>query len=270
MEISLSDSEFSRFRRFIHETAGIHLSDAKKTLVNNRLAGRLRARGLASYGDYYDLITGGADMQELQTAVDLLTTNETYFFREPKHFDFLRRLLEKRPAGGKPFRVWSAASSSGEEAYSIAMLLADLLGDQPWEVFGSDLSARVLAKARIGHFPMERASHVPKDYLRRFCLKGTGPEAGTLLVNRELRARVSFEQINLVQPLPDVGQFDVILLRNVMIYFNKATKSTVVASLLNVLRPGGHFIIGHTETLHEINNTLETVAISIFRKPGAP
>ena len=128
MEISLSDSEFSRFRRFIHEKAGIHLSDAKKTLVNNRLAGRLRARGMASYGDYYDLITGGADAQELQTAVDLLTTNETYFFREPKHFDFLRSLLSQRQAGGRTFRVWSAASSTGEEAYSVAMLLADCTG----------------------------------------------------------------------------------------------------------------------------------------------
>ena len=117
---------------------------------------------------------------------------------------------------------------------------------------------------------MERASNVPKDYLRRFCLKGTGPETGTLLVTRELRSRVSFEQVNLVQPLPDVGQFDVILLRNVMIYFNKDTKSSVVASLLNVLRPGGHFIIGHTETLHEINSTLQSVAISIFRKPDTP
>ena len=158
MEIALSDSEFSRFRQFIHQAAGIHLSDAKKTLVNNRLAGRLRALNMPSYGAYYDLITSGTDARELQTAIDLLTTNETYFFREQKHFDFLRGLLAKRPLTSRPFRVWSAAASSGEEAYSVAMLLADVLGDQPWEIFGSDLSARVLAKARSGHYPMERAS----------------------------------------------------------------------------------------------------------------
>lgn len=267
MELDISDGEFLRFQRFIYDTAGIQLSDAKKALVTNRLASRLRARGMASFGDYYDLITAGGEAQECQTAVDLLTTNETYFFREPKHFEFLRALLTRQPPANRGFRVWSAASSSGEEAYSIAMLLADVLGNQPWEIFGSDLSLRVLARARKGQFPMERANNVPQDYLRRFCLKGTGPEAGTLLVTSDLRSRVRFEQVNLVRQLPNVGQFDVIFLRNVMIYFDKDTKAAVVERLLGALRPGGHFIIGHSETLHGINDSLQTVATSVYRKP---
>jgi chemotaxis protein methyltransferase CheR len=270
LEITLSDGEFSRFQRFIHEAAGIALSDAKKSLVSSRLAGRVRARDLPSFGDYFRLITSGGEAQEMQTAVDLLTTNETYFFREPKHFEFLHKLLSARAATSRPFRVWSAASSTGEEAFSTAMLLADRLGDQPWEIFGSDLSTRVVAKARTGHFSLERADLLPQQYLKKFCLKGTGPQQGTMLVTSELRARVRFEQVNLAQSLPDVGLFDVIFLRNVMIYFDKDTKSAVVARLLDALQPGGHFLIGHTETLHGINSTLESVATAIYRKPARP
>jgi chemotaxis protein methyltransferase CheR len=270
LEITLSDVEFSRFQRFIHEAAGIAMSDAKKSLVSSRLAGRVRARELPSFGEYFRLITSGHEDLEMQTAVDLLTTNETYFFREPKHFEFLHKLLDAGVPKGRPFRVWSAASSTGEEAYSVAMLLADRLGDAPWEIFGSDLSTRVIARARMGHFSMERADLLPQQYLKRFCLKGTGPQAGTLLVAGELRARVTFDQVNLAQPLPNVGLFDVIFLRNVMIYFDKETKSAVVSRLLNALVPGGHFLIGHTETLHGINNDLESVATAIYRKPERP
>lgn len=266
MEIILTDGEFSRFQRFIYDAAGIQLSEAKKSLVSSRLAGRVRARSLPSFGEYFRLISGG-DVQERQTAVDLLTTNETYFFREPKHFEFLQKLLASRAPTSKPFRVWSAASSTGEEAYSTAMLLADRLGNQPWEIFGSDLSTRVIAKARTGHFSMERADLLPRDYLKKFCLKGTGPQAGTLLISGELRSRVRFEQVNLAQPLPDVGMFDVIFLRNVMIYFDKDTKAAVVGRLLGALVPSGHFLIGHTESLYGVNDTLESVATAIYRKP---
>lgn len=269
MDITLSDIEFSRFQRFIHEFAGIHLSDAKKALVSSRLTGRLRARSLSSFGEYYRLIHSADEAEEMQTAVDLLTTNETYFFREPKHFEFMRKVLAERPRVGAPFRVWSAASSSGEEAYSIAMLLAESLGGEPWEIFASDLSTRVLDKARTGIFPMERASNLPREYLHKYCLKGTGPQQGVLMVSADLRSRVSFEQINLTRELPNVGLFDMIFLRNVMIYFDKDTKCAVVDRLLRALRPGGYFLIGHTETLNGINSDLQSIATSIYRKPAS-
>ncbi len=269
-EIALSDQEFSCFRRFIYEKAGIQFSDAKKALVSSRLASRLQARALRSFDDYFKLITSGSDAAELQMAVDLLTTNETYFFREPKHFDFLREQLRARLAqrrgASTPFRVWSAAASTGEEAYSIAMLLADVLGDRPWEIFGSDISSRVLVKARTAQFPMVRATNVPQDYLRRYCLKGSGPHEGTLLIDRSLRDRVRFEQVNLAEPLPNVGTFDVIFLRNVMIYFDQETKRSVVARLAETLSPGGHFLIGHSETLNGISGKLEPIAPAIYRK----
>lgn len=267
MEIAITDQEFGRFQRFIYDAAGIRMSAAKKPLVSSRLLKRVHARALRSFGAYYDLIASGTDPIERQTAVDLLTTNETYFFREPRHFDFLRRVLDARDPGGRAFRAWSAASSSGEEAYSIAMLLADRLGDRPWEILGSDLSTRMLALASAGHYSDERTRHVPPEYLRRYCLKGIGPQAGTVLVDRALRARVRFEQINLTRTLPEVGAFDVIFLRNVMIYFDDQTKREVVERLLQALAPGGYFVIGHSETVSRLVHGIEMLAPSVYHKP---
>ena len=206
----------------------------------------------------------------MQVAVDLLTTNETYFFREPKHFDWLRRVATTGRDRARPFRVWSAASSSGEEAYSIAMVLADCLGGAPWEVVGSDISTRVLERARIGHYSLQRTGRVPKDYLKRFCLRGVGEQEGTLLINKELRQRVQFCQVNLNDSLPQLGSFDVIFLRNVMIYFNDETKRQVVARLIALLNAGGSFLIGHSESLHGINEAVEHVAPAIYRRRGGP
>ena len=178
-----------------------------------------------SYTEYFRLLSSGQDPAEVQTAIDLLTTNETYFFREPKHFELLREQASAARNSGKPFRVWSAASSSGEEAYSIAMVLADCLEGSPWEVVGSDLSSRVLQQARLGHYSTARTKHIPQPYLQRFCLKGTGAQDGTLLIDRALRARVQFLQVNLNTRAAALGSFDVIFLRNVMIYFNDADQA---------------------------------------------
>lgn len=269
---TISGSEFASFQRFIFDIAGITMSDAKKALVSGRLAKRLQHYGLPTYDAYFRLLSDGAHPEEVQQAVDLLTTNETYFFREARHFDLLRQAAQNaRPAlrAGAPFRVWSAACSSGEEPYSMAMVLADVLGDAPWEITASDISTRVLQRARTGHYPMERASHVPADYLRRYCLKGIREQQGTLLVERALRQRVRFRQVNLNTDLPgDLGNYDAIFLRNVMIYFNGDTKRQVVARVVARLKPGGHFIIGHSESLQDINDTLHPVMPSVYRKPG--
>lgn len=264
---ALSDQEFSRFQRFIFEQAGITMSLGKKALVSGRLAKRLQARQLDSFGAYFELLASGEAVDEVQMAVDLLTTNETYFFREPKHFELLRQMASRAAAEGRALRVWSAASSSGEEAYSIAMVLADCMGSRAWEVMGSDISSRVLQRARTGHYPMERARHIPPAYLKRFCLQGVGPQEGTLLVTRELRSRVQFLQVNLNQALPQLGPFDLVFLRNVMIYFNGTTKREVATRVLSALRPGGHLCIGHSESLSGLVDNVQQVAPSIYRKP---
>lgn len=266
-ESAITDQEFALFQRLIYKIAGISLSDAKKVLLVGRLQKRLRHYGLDNFSRYYRLLSSGEHPDELQTMVDLLTTNETYFFREPRHFDFLRDEVLPNWRNPSPFRVWSAASSTGEEAYTLAMLLAEHLPNKPWEVFGSDISTQVLAKAQRGHYPIERNEGIPPRFLGKYCLKGVRSQAGTFLISPELRQHVSFRQINLTQPIAqDVGKFEVIFLRNVMIYFDIETKSKVVGHLLPFLRPGGHFIIGHSETLNGISTGLAQVQPTIYRK----
>jgi len=265
--LRISDTEFGQFQRFIFEAAGITLTDAKKALVSGRLAKRLHACRVGSYGEYFHLLMSGDSPLELQTAVDLLTTNETYFFREPKHFQFLEKQITGGTLRGNPaLRVWSAAASTGEEAYSTAMLLEDCLPGKPWEVVGSDISARVLERARMGHYSMQRISQFPPDYLQRFCLKGRDAQDGTLLIQRALRNKLRFLQVNLNEPLPYLGTFEVIFLRNVLIYFSLETKRKVVARVLNLLKPGGYLLIGHSESLIEVTEAVELLAPAIYRK----
>jgi chemotaxis protein methyltransferase CheR len=262
----ITDQEFKQFQRFIYEAAGITLSSTKQALVSGRLAKRLQSRELNSYGAYFRLLASGEAPDEVQIAIELLTTNETYFFREAKHFDLLRELASTARIRATPFRVWSAASSTGEEAYSIAMVLADCLDGAPWEVIGSDINTQVLERARLGHYLLERTKRIPPAYLKRFCRRGVGLQEGTLLVERSLRNQVRFLAVNLNTPLPQIGLFDVVFLRNVMIYFNEDTKRQVVARILPVLKPGGHFLVGLSETLNGLSDAVRTVAPSIYRR----
>lgn len=265
---NISDQEFALFQRLIYKIAGISLSDAKKVLVAGRLSRRLRVYDLATFTQYYRMLATGEHPDEVQTMVDLLTTNETYFFREPKHFAFLRDEIIRKRTSPKTFRVWSAASSSGEEVYTLAMVLADHLPNTPWEIVGSDISTQVLAKAATGHYSLARTEGIPPNYMTRFCLKGVRSQAGTFLIAPELRKKTSFYQINLMNPVEaDIGEFEVIFLRNVMIYFDPPTKTKVVHNLLPRLKSGGHLIIGHSETLNGITDRVEAVLPTIYRKP---
>ncbi len=262
----ITDTELGQFRRFIFDAAGITMGEQKKALVEGRLGKRLTLHGLESFGQYFLMLTSGQHPDEVQVAVDLLTTNETYFFREIKHFEFLRTQALAARSRVQSFRVWSAASSSGEEAYSIAMVLADCMETTPWEVLGTDISTQVLKGAARALYTMERARHVPPEYLRRFCLKGSGEHLGKLLIDRSLRNRVLFRQVNLNAPLPNLGQFDFVFLRNVMIYFSDDTKREVVARVISTLKPGGYFFVGHSESLNGISSAVDSVAPSIYRK----
>jgi chemotaxis protein methyltransferase CheR len=265
MTASITDKEFARLRQFIYDEAGISLSQAKKSLVCGRLAKRLTHLKDTSYTQYLQRLTDCKGDDEAQTAINLLTTNETFFFREAKHFDLLQSLAASA-RGGEPMRVWSAACSTGDEPYSMAMVLADTLGVAPWDVLGTDISTKVLACASRGHYPNERARHVPPAFLKRYCLKGVREVEGSFLVERSLRERVSFARINLNEALPDVGQFDCIFLRNVMIYFDKNTRRGVVARVLGRLKRGGVLCVGHSESLNGISNDVMQVMPSVYRK----
>jgi chemotaxis protein methyltransferase CheR len=266
--VSITDAEFARFQALIYKIAGISLSDAKKVLLTGRLGKRLRHYGFDTYSEYYRLVSSDSAADELQIMVDLLTTNETYFFREEKHFEFLAtEILPKQPSG-VAFNVWSAASSSGEEVYTLAMVLAERFGlTGNWMVTGSDVSMRMLAAGERGIYPLERTSGIPPDYLRKYCLKGVRSQKGMLLIDKAVRKHTRFVQVNLNRRLPELGPFEVIFLRNVMIYFDNETKREVVARLVQKLRPGGYFIVGHSESLNGVNDTLRCVKPTIYVKP---
>ena len=268
MHAQLTDADFFKFQQFIYSSAGIHLHNGKKSLVSGRLGGRVQDLGLSGFADYWALLQSSQGRAEVQTCIDLLTTNETYFFREPKHFEWLTQHLQSSaPADPGGWRVWSAACSTGEEAYSLAMVLADVCGqDVPWRILATDISSRVLGKARNGHYRMERAQSITQPYLKRYCLKGIGSQQGTLLVRRELRERVECLHLNLNERLPQLGKFDVIFLRNVMIYFDLPTKRAVVDRLIDCLRPGGYLCIGHAESLNDVTTRVRHISTAIYRK----
>lgn len=266
-ESAITSQEYALFQRLIYKIAGISLSDAKKVLLVGRLQKRLRHYQFETFTQYYRMLASGQHPEELQTMVDLLTTNETYFFREPQHFDFVRDEILARRKNPAKFRVWSAASSTGEEAYTLAMLLADY-STTAWEVVGTDISTKVIEKARRGHYPLGRHDGIPADMLTRYCLKGVRSQEGTFLIVPDLRKQVSFIHLNLTLPIEqDIGKFEVIFLRNVMIYFDIETKRKVIGNLLPHLLPGGHLIIGHSETLNGIQGDLIQVRPTIYRKP---
>lgn len=269
----LSLGAYQQLREAFRRASGIDLPESKRQLIAGRLHGRLKALGLPDYDAYVELLAQPNQAAERQRMIDLLTTNETYFFREPEHFRYLAaEILPKLPR--RPVRVWCAAASSGEEPYSLAMLLQDKLGDGGWSLLASDLSTRVLERASQGLYPLQRTDLLPPEYLKRFCLRGTGDYDGHLLIRRELRDRVRFCQHNLLHSAADLGQFDIIFLRNVLIYFNGATRQQVIDRVQRQLRPGGWLVIGHSESLQGVQNALQLVRPSVYRVPayfaGAP
>lgn len=262
-----TEQEFRLFQRMFVERLGIHLPPQKRALVSNRLWKRLQARNLTRFADYYQLINRPEERAELKQALELITTNETYFFREPRHFDFLRDELLPQISPQQLLRIWSAAASTGEEAYSIAMLLNDRRAG-PWELLASDVNCSVLEKARHAIYLDERTGQIPPPYRRRYCRKGTGPHSGYMRIVPALRNQVRFQQVNLHEPLPDLGLFDVIFLRNVLIYFDDATKREVLTRIGRLTRPGGWLLVGHSESLHGMLGDFHAVAPSIYQKAG--
>jgi len=265
---AMSDVTYQGITDLMYSAIGLSFNESKKPLVSSRLASRIERLGLDGFEDYLALISGTQDGGEFQMAVDLLTTNETYFFREPAHYD----LLEKELTANKPrsLAVWSAASSFGDEAYSTAMLLSDLavkgyIGND-WQILGTDISDRVLRSASEAIYPVDRLRNVSPQRLKRYCLRGEGEFEGQAQMQPELRKHVRFGQVNLCEPIDGLGPFDVIFLRNVLIYFDAKTKQEVVDRVLTQLRPGGLFFIGIAEGRVPCNTPLQVLAPGAFRK----
>lgn len=262
----ISDVEFNLFKTLIYDKAGITLSPAKRTLVVSRLSKRMRKLELTSFEEYYHLVIN--DNTELQHSIDSLTTNETYFFREEKHFDFLKKDILSKHTSGDGFKVWSAASSTGEEAYSTSMVLADKFGlHSKWSIIGTDINKNVLAQARKALYPLSESQKIPHPYLINYCLKGVRSHSEMMLMDPKLKAHVSFEPLNLNATLPEhINKFDVVFLRNVMIYFDLETKQRLVDKIADVIKPGGYLFIGHSETLNNVSSRFKIIRPSICQK----
>lgn len=260
----ISRAAFVRLRELLFQVAGISLADSKQAMVGGRLSKRLRQLGLDSYEAYLGVVQH--DPAERQIAIDLLTTNETQFFRERPHFDLLCQRILPALASRRPLRCWSAAASTGQEAYSLAMLLASQLVHEQWEVVGTDISSRVLAVAREGRYEMRLAEQIPREHLQAHCRRGVGHNEGYFVVAAALRQHVRFIQANLNAGLPDIGQFDIALLRNVLIYFPPEVKRDVVTRVLAHLRPGGWLLVGHSESLGEMAFGLRSIAPSVYQR----
>ncbi len=272
----LADGDFDFLCRLIYQRSRIHLSPDKKVLVATRLAKRLRQLQLAGYGEYCDVLRSPAGEEELSFLIDRISTNHTHFFRELKHFDFLREKVfpawrTKSVATEAPFRVWSAACSTGEEPYSLAIHLAEHFapaGANTWRIEASDISTRVLEIAERGVYDADKLGGVNQELLRRHFQKGVREREGQFRVKDVLRQRVRFHQLNLLEPpYPFTQLFHVILCRNVMIYFDRPTQELLIGHLAQRLAPGGCLLVGHAESLSSIKHSLQLIQPAIYRKP---
>ncbi|MCX7238868.1 MAG: protein-glutamate O-methyltransferase CheR [Burkholderiales bacterium] len=267
--LSFSDREFRQIADIMYEAVGLSYNESKKSLIHSRLAPRIQRLGLGGFAEYIAILDDVSQAAEFQMAVDLLTTNETYFFREPKHYELLERELMQRRSK-TPLSVWSAAASFGDEAYSTAMLLADMQTQgrvgPDWSILATDISQRVLLSAQEAVYPNDRLRAVTPERLRRYCLRGEGPMEGQSKLQDKICTRVEFGQLNLCKPFDGLGPFDVIFLRNVLIYFDPPTKIDVVDRVLATLRPGGLFFLGTAEGRVPCKTPLQTLQPGAFRK----
>ena len=274
----MRDSDYEFIRTLVYQHSRINLGPNKRELVAARLGKRIRSTAFPTVEAYCRSLRSGDPADEVANIVDAISTNHTYFFREGVHFDFLRtralpdlaarRRVERWPA----LRLWSAACSSGEEPYSMAIELAETLPalapEWPWRIDATDISNRVLDLARAGIYPEESVAKVPAALARKYFLQGFGPQAGRRRVRPALQEQVAFAHLNLVDgDLPFTERFHVIFCRNVMIYFDRPTQERLVDRLTEQLHPGGYLMVGHSESLTGIRHTLQPVIPAVYRRP---
>jgi chemotaxis protein methyltransferase CheR len=270
MDYAITNKEFEQFRSLVHKESGISLNESKRSLLVSRLSKRLRALGLDSFQAYYEYLTGGVDADEFTQMLDSVSTNKTDFFREPKHFEFIRERILPQLQPVKRIRVWSSACSSGEEPYSIAMTLFDgVVAPIQWDcrILASDLSTRVLAKAASGVYEKECVRDLSPELLQRHFLKGRGASIGTVKVKPHLSNMIVFRRINLMDDrYPIRTPLDIVFCRNVMIYFDRPTQQRLLAKFFHHLKPGGYLFVGHSESLQWVRHSFRYVEPTVYQK----
>lgn len=266
-EFLFTERDLKRISALIYQHAGINLSHSKEDMVYSRLVKRLRIHGLRRFDDYLDLLSAD-NSEEWEAFVNALTTNLTAFFREAHHFPILKQYLAQQPAK-QPITIWCAASSTGEEPYSIAITVAEHYRSltPPVTIIASDLDTQVLAKAEAGVYPLERVQQLSAAQLRQFFLKGSGRQEGHVRVRPELRNLISFRQINLLDAnWPLRGPLDAIFCRNVMIYFDKPTQYQIIKQSAPLLRQEGLFFAGHSENFQHAADLIRLVGKTVYQR----
>ncbi|MNM56985.1 Chemotaxis protein methyltransferase [compost metagenome] len=258
----LTERDFEKIRALIHKRAGISLGSHKREMVYSRLARRLRTLQLADFASYLAILETDDRSPEWEFFTNALTTNLTSFFRESHHFPLLAEHAKKI---GRPYSVWCSAASTGEEPYSIAITLAEALGERAATVLATDIDTQVLAKARSGVYSADQVAPLSPERLKRFFLKGTGPRAGSVKVKPELAANITFDPLNLLAP--DWGireQFDAIFCRNVMIYFDKPTQGRILERFVPLLKPHGLLFAGHSENFSYVTRAFQLRGQTVY------
>jgi chemotaxis protein methyltransferase CheR len=264
-------ASFRAFQEIAYTQAGIHLREGKAALVQARLAKRLRELGLRTEEEYLGRLRGAGGRDEIVLFLDAISTNFTKFFREPDHFELLQEdVAVALNAGQRRFRFWCAGCASGEEPYTVAMVVHDQLATSDWKILATDLSTRALARATAGVYGDEEVADVPARFREKFLTRSRGVDGGsTWAVSRRLRERIVFRRLNLAErPFPMRGPLDAVFCRNVMIYFDRPMRAGLVAEVERLVKPGGRFFIGHSETLNGIDSALRVERPSVYRKPG--
>ena len=270
--LSLTQKEFATVSALAREQFGVELGEGKEQLVAARLGKLMRHLGFSNFRAYYDHVQSDRTGEALGQLIDALTTNHTSFFREQAHFDFLLQRVFPQWDDPNPMRIWSAASASGEESYTIALIAREFFGAQSTRlprILGSDISRRALETARRGIYPSDRLEGVLSPWLRKHLLRGQGRWNGWYRMHPEILSMIEFRRINLIEPFPNLGRFAVIFCRNVMIYFSRHTQEQLVNRLAACLEPGGYLFVGHSESLTGMQHGLQHVQPAIYRKRAA-
>ncbi|MDO9451233.1 MAG: CheR family methyltransferase [Stagnimonas sp.] len=270
-QFAYAPRDFERVRQLIHAKAGIALAESKEDMVYSRLVRQLKAQQCQSFAQYLDWLESAGSEDDWQAFTNSLTTNLTAFFRESHHFDSLKELLLKRPRGERTL-LWSAAASTGEEPYSIAMAAIEAFGTltPPVMILATDIDTQVLETAERGVYPLERIEKLPAERQRRFFKRGSGANAGFCRVNDELRALIRFKPLNLLDPVwPMKGPFQAIFCRNVMIYFDKPTQLAIIEKMAPRIARDGLFYAGHSESFSHAQHLIKPLGRTIYASASA-
>ncbi len=271
--ITISDGEFKELVDFVYKKYGITLAK-KRVLVEGRLSGVLNERGISKFSDYLAILFADKTGEEMNTLLNRITTNHTYFMREQEHFDFLMNTalpeLEKAQAHTKSLKIWSAGCSSGQEAYTMAMVIAEYFGNKKssWDtiILATDISHSVMNKAKLATYPLEGLTVVPKEWQEKYTT--INHSNNTFTMTNNIRREVMFRPLNLMEPFnfKNKRPFDIIFCRNVMIYFDQQTKDKLVEDFYDVTAPGGYLCIGHSESINRATTRFNFVKPAIYKR----